>query len=184
MVYGILQFTKFLGENKVLHALIGFFIAVIFLFSTEAITVVQVMAPWFTVLFIFVIFILMSYKLFGATDDQIRNVMTNASALQYTILALGIIILLFGLGAGFGQKLLGYSADIAEVRDATTEAGQGSTATSSYQQNLISTLFNPKILGMILILVIAAFTIRAMTPKMREDWPYEGGGSDHGGGHH
>ncbi len=182
MIYGILQFTKFLGENKVLHALIGFFIAVIFLFSTEAITVVQVIAPWFTVLFIFVIFILMAYKLFGATDDQIKNVMSNASALQYTILALGIIILLFGLGAGFGQKLLGYSADIAEVRDAATEAGEGSTATSSYQTNLISTLFNPKILGMILILVIAAFTIRAMTPKMREDWPYEGG--DHGSGHH
>lgn len=182
MVYGILQFTKFLGENKVLHALIGFFIAVIFLFSTEAITVVQVIAPWFTVLFIFVIFILMAYKLFGATDDQIRNVLSNASSLQYTILAIGIIILLFGLGAGFGQKLLGYGADIADVRDAATEAGEGSTATSSYQQNLISTLFNPKILGMILILVIAAFTIRAMTPKMREDWPYEGG--DHSGGHH
>lgn len=184
MVYGILQFTKFLGENKVLHALIGFFIAVIFLFSTEAITVVQVIAPWFTVLFIFVIFILMAYKLFGATDDQIRNVMTHASALQYTILALGIIILLFGLGAGFGQKLLGYSADIADVRDAATEAGEGSTATSSYQQNLIATLFNPKILGMILILTIAAFTIRAMTPKMREDWPYEESGGGHGGGHH
>ena len=183
MIYGILQFTKFLGDNKVLHALIGFFIAVIFLFSTEAITVVQVIAPWFTVLFIFVIFILMSYKLFGATDDQIRNVITHASALQYTILALGIIILLFGLGAGFGQKLLGYSADISEVRDAATEAGEGSTATSSYQTNLISTLFNPKILGMILILVIAAFTIRAMTPKMRDDWPYEGDG-DHGSGHH
>ncbi len=179
MVYGILQFTKFLGENKIIHALIGFFIAVIFLFSTEAITVVQVIAPWFTVLFIFIIFILMAYKLFGATDDQIRDVISKASAVQYAILALAIIILLFGLGAGFGQKLLGYGADISEVREAAIEAGEESTATSSYQQNLVSTLFNPKILGMILILVIAAFTVRAMTPKMREDWPHEGG--DHGG---
>lgn len=184
MVYGILQFTKFLGENKVIHALIGFFIAAVFLFSTEAITVVQTIAPWFTVLFIFIIFILMAYKLFGATDDQLKTLVSKSSAVQYTIIALSIIILLFGLGAGFGQKLLGYGTDISDVRDAASEAGQGSTATSSYQTNLIATLFNPKILGMILILTIAAFTIRAMTPKMREEWPYDGSGGDHGGGHH
>lgn len=181
MVYGALQFTKLLGDNKILHAGIALVIAIIFLFSASAITVITFIAPWFTLLFIFIIFILIAYKLFGATDDQIKTVITKASALQYTILALAIIILLLGLGAGFGQELLGYSADISESRDAAVEAVEGGTATGSYQQNLVATLFHPKILGMILILVIAAFTIRAMTPKLRPDWPYEDSDS---GGHH
>ncbi len=183
MGYGVFQFTKMFGDNKVLHALISFFIAVVFLFSTAATTVIMVIAPWFTVLFIFIIFILMAYKMFGATDSQIKEVVSKASAVQYTILALGIIILLFGLGAGFGQELLEGAGDITDVRDAATEAGEGSTATSSFQQNLISTLFNEKILGMALIMAIAAFTIRAMTPALKKDWPYEGGdsGGDHGG---
>ena len=183
MAYGVFQFTKMFGDNKVLHALISFFIAVVFLFSTAATTVIMVIAPWFTVLFIFIIFILMAYKMFGATDSQIKEVVSKASAVQYTILALGIIILLFGLGAGFGQELLEGAGDITDARDAATEAGEGSTATSSFQQNLVSTLFNSKILGMILILVIAAFTIRAMTPALKKDWPYEGGGSGGDSGH-
>lgn len=182
MVYGALQFTKLLGDNKILHAGIAMVIAVIFLFSASAITVVTFIAPWFTLLFIFIIFILIAYKLFGATDDQIRTVITKMSAVQYTIFALGIIILLLGLGAGFGQELLGFSAGFSETRDAAVEAAEGGTATESYQQNLIATLFHPKILGMILILVIAAFTIRALTPKIKSDWPDHDG--DSGGGHH
>ena len=182
MGYGVFQFTKMFGDNKVLHALISFFIAVVFLFSTAATTVIMVIAPWFTVLFIFIIFILMAYKMFGATDNQIKEVVSKASAVQYTILALAIIILLFGLGAGFGQELLEGAGDITEARDAA--AGEGSTATSSFQQNLVSTLFNAKILGMILILVIAAFTIRAMTPALKKDWPYEGGGGGGDSGGH
>jgi hypothetical protein len=181
MAYGVFQFTKMFGDNKVLHALISFFIAVVFLFSTAATTVIMVIAPWFTVLFIFIIFILMAYKMFGATDSQIKDVISKASAVQYTILALAIIILLFGLGAGFGQDLLEGASSFSDVRDAATEAGEDSTATNSFQQNLISTLFNTKILGMVLILVIAAFTIRAMTPALKKDWPYEGdgGSGDH-----
>ncbi len=169
IVYAILQFTKFAGENKILHALIGFFVSIVFLFSTSATTVITFIAPWFTIMFVFIIFMLVAYKLFGATDEQIKTVITKSSTVQYFILAIGIIIALLGLGTAFGQNLLGATQDISEMQEATT--GEAGVATSSYQQNLVATLFNPKILGMILLLVIAAFTIRAMTPALKPDWP-------------
>ena len=181
----MMQFTKFLGDNKIIHAGIGLIIATVFLFSTLAATVVMFIAPWFTVLFIFAVFLLMAYKLFGATDDQIKSALANQSSIQYTILALGIIILLFGLGAGFGQDLLSYTSDSTSLSSATegvSEAGTGSTATSSFQQNLVATLFNPKVLGMVLILVIGAFTIRGMTGVMVDEKGSSGGGDS--GGHH
>ncbi len=168
IVYAILQFTKFAGENKILHAIIGFLVSIVFLFSTSATTVVTFIAPWFTIMFIFIIFMLVAYKLFGATDDQIRTVISKNSTVQYFILALGIIIALLGLGSAFGQNLLSATQGISEAQESTTgEAGD--VATSSYQQNLVATLFNPRILGMILLLVIAAFTIRAMTAVMKPD---------------
>ena len=169
IVYAIMQFTSFAGKNKILHALIGFLIAVVFLFSTSATTVVTFIAPWFTIMFIFIIFMLAAYKLFGATDDQIRGVISKNSTVQYFILALGIIIALFGLGSAFGQDLLGATQGISEAQDTTTATEAGDVASASYQQNLVATLFNPKILGMILLLVIAAFTIRAMTGIMKPD---------------
>ncbi len=171
IVYAIMQFTKFAGSNKILHALIAFLIAIVFLFSTSATTVVTFIAPWFTIMFIFIIFMLAAYKLFGATDDQIKNVISKSSTVQYFILAIGIIITLFGLGSAFGQNLLGVTQDISEAQDSTATAEAGDVASASYQQNLVATLFNPRILGMILLLVIAAFTIRAMTPALKPDWP-------------
>ncbi len=175
LAYGMMQVTKFLGENKIIHAGIGLIIATIFLFSTQAATVVLFIAPWFTVFFIFVVFLVMAYKLFGATDEDMLKVIRKESAVQYAILAFGIIILLFGLGAGFGQELLGYTSETTDVAAVTEnlqlqgEAGTGSTATSSFQQNLVATLFNPKILGMLLILIIGAFTVRGMTGIMKPD---------------
>ncbi len=103
----------------------------------------------------------MAYKLFGATDDQIKDVITTWSAGQYMIGAIAIIIILLGLGFAVGQDLLSYTEGDS-ITDATN-VGSGSTATGSYQQNLAATLFNPKILGMILILAIASFTIRALS---------------------
>jgi hypothetical protein len=170
IVYAICQFTKLAGENKILHAIIAFLVSIVFLFSTTATTVVTFIAPWFTIMFIFILFMLIAYKLFGATDDQIKTVISKSSTLQYFVLAIGIIIALFGLGSAFGQNLLGFTEDVST----TSEAGvveQGDVASGSYQQNLIATLFNPKILGMILLMVIAGFTIRAMTPAMKPDWP-------------
>lgn len=170
VVYAMFQFTKFMGENKVLHSLIAFFVAVIFLFSTAASDVVLFVAPWFTVFFIFLIFLIMAYKLFGATDDQIKTVISKWHAGQYMVAAIGIIIMLFGLGSGLGQNLLGYTQEDAAAGE-VTGLGEDSTATASYKQNLVATIFNTRVLGMILILIIASLTIRAMSATMRPEWP-------------
>jgi hypothetical protein len=169
-VYALLQFTKMLGENKILHALIAVFIAVLFLFSSGATTVILFIAPWFTVLFMFLIFLIMGYKLFGATDQQLKNVISKSHAVQYSVLAIGIIIALFGLGAGFGQELLGATQD-GDTVGALDSLEEGSTATSDFEQNLTATLFNSRVLGMVLILIIASLTIRAMSAPMRPEWP-------------
>jgi hypothetical protein len=174
-VYAMLQFTNFMGKNKFLHAIIGILLAIIFMFSGAATTVVMFIAPWFTVLFIFLIFLIMAYKLFGATDDQIKEVITNWSAGQYLIGAVAIVIIIIGLSSALGQDFLGYTQDTGDLTDGSaavagigiTDAGGGSTATSDFQQNVVATLFNPKILAMVLILVIGAFTIRAMSSPTR-----------------
>lgn len=174
IVYAMMQFTKFMGDNKIVHSLIALFIAIIFLFSTAASTVILFIAPWFTIFFIFLIFMIMAYKLFGATDDQIKTVISKWHAGQYFIATIAIIIMLFGLGSGLGQKLLTYTQPEAGeegVLAAVGVVGEGSTATTSYTQNLAATIFNPKVLGMVLILIIASLTIRAMTPAMKPDWP-------------
>ena len=77
IVYAILSSTKFLGENKGIHSLIALAMAIMILFSATTREIINVMSPWFVVLFIFILFVLLAFKLFGTTDEDIMGVLKN-----------------------------------------------------------------------------------------------------------
>jgi len=201
VVYAILQYTKMLGNNKFLHALIALMIAAIFGFSRGAQQVLSFAAPWFTILFFFIIFMIMAFKIFGASDADVLGVLRSDSFrfVAWWIVAFAVIIALFAFSGVFGQGLLKIGAgggstpartqymtvdgqvvvsdqvtvidgvpylksgeELIIVSDGTvidTEAGVNS---NDFQSNLYNTLFHPKVLGMIFIMLVATFTMRAM----------------------
>lgn len=171
IVYAGLQFTKFLGDNKVIHAVISFVIGLIFLFTMDVTAVVMTITPWFTVFFIFIIFMIMGYKLFGATDDQIKNVITHHSTIQWVIAVISIIIIIYGLSVALGPKLLGY--DVAEEGGIPMNMNDEvqSTATSDFFSNVVGVFFNPKVLGFLLLFFIATFTIKQLCDPLSPKWP-------------
>lgn len=171
LVYATLQFTKMLGENKVIHGAIAFVIGAFFLFTPEATGVVTFMAPWFTVVFVIIIFMLMAFKIFGATDDQIRAVIANWGALQWLVGIVGIIIIFAAFGNVFGQKFLGFTQGDEPMVPSNQNPTSGSSATGDFDQNLASTFFHPKILGTILILITAALAVKLLSSKIKPDWP-------------
>src|SRR3989339_1305105 len=69
-VYAILTYSKILGDHKGIHILIGLVIALFVLFSPIATGTIEYIAPWFAVVFIFVIFVTMALKLFGASGVE------------------------------------------------------------------------------------------------------------------
>lgn len=175
LVYALLQSTKALGDNKIIHALIALVIGLIVLYSKVATDMISYMAPWFTILFVFIIFVLIMYKLFGASDDSIRNVITHHTGLQWGIAIIAIIIIIGAMGHAFGQQALTERTGVAPTEEGAAEegaaAGEGGTATASFSRNLSATFYHPKILGVLFILILAAFTIRAMSGKLTPDWP-------------
>lgn len=182
LVYAVLQFTKLLGNNKVVHATLALVVGAFFLFTPNASGVIMFITPWFTVLFIIIVFMLISFKIFGATDDQIRGVISNWGGLQWLIGIIGIVIIIAAFGNVFGQKFLGFTQGNQAVLP-TNQNGELPTGTGDFEQNVAGVFFHPKILGMILILIIAGLTIRALSGVMKPDWPPANGGHN-GGGHH
>ena len=85
-VYGALFKTRIFGSNKILAGIIGLIIALLFVLITPLTKVVLIIAPWFTILFIFVLFLIVAFKLFGATDDNISSVIRNHSGVQWTLI--------------------------------------------------------------------------------------------------
>lgn len=177
IVYAVLHHTRVLGENKIVQSALGLVVGLIFALYTDLTKLLFIMAPWFTVLFIFIIFLIAAYKIFGATDDNIRSVIQHHSGIQWTLAILAIIIIVGSLSAVFSQKQLEIGTGVEAEKGAEgallpgAEYGGAPTTTSSFAQNLAATLYHPKTLGIAFILIIAALSIALLTRRMAPDWP-------------
>ncbi len=158
VVYGLLEWKEMFGKDKKgVRAVIAFAVAMLFLVSSQASQVVEYMTPWFIILLLFVMLMLIIFKMFGVSDSAIKNVMEKDRAVIYWVIFLSIIILFAALGKVYFTASLptheeaveGIGADDASI----AERGEGA---------FWQTLFHPKILGMMLILLTATFTIKLL----------------------
>lgn len=173
-VFAFLEAKQPFGENKGVNSLVALTLAFMFAASGFATNVIENMAPWFVVMFVFIVFMLMAYKFMGATDANIADVLKGKPGISWAVFVVSIIILIAALASSFGEELLeregvfneskaDYSGGDLDVRSNDDLAK--STATSSFETNLKNTLIHPKILGMILVFLIMMFTIVFMAGK-------------------
>ncbi|MFC1801758.1 hypothetical protein ACFLZB_04825 [Nanoarchaeota archaeon] len=164
IVFAILTTTKILGENKTINALVAVVLALMVLLVPDIVDVINFMAPWFVLVFIFLILLILVYRILGATEKDIGDFIKTDRPIKWAIFAVGLIILLAALGTVFGQKVGPYLGG-AETSNVTTDDIQSGVATGNWEQNLFATLFHPKILGVILIFAIAIFAIVLLGAK-------------------
>ncbi|MFP4567426.1 MAG: hypothetical protein ACLFN8_00625 [Candidatus Woesearchaeota archaeon] len=185
IMYGFLSWTKPFGDkNQGLYALIAFAFAIISMTSRGFITLITVITPWFFTLIFVGFFILFVLMMFGLKEKDL--VAGKTQELRTWVIILTVVILLFGLGAAFGQTTLeagtgeeGEDTLMLEDEPSTGEPGQiyygddfdqtttttktTTTATESFGDNVLKTLFHPKVLGMLVILLVGAFAMFLLT---------------------
>lgn len=177
LVYAILKLTKVLGDSPGLIGLLAITSAFMFMFSSKAIAMVTFMVPWFTLLAVFIMLIILNYRILGG-EGGVMSALVDAKKhkmVVYWIVIIGIIIVLMALGQNYGQSVGPYLDDegntvyrnssspiesISGIGD--TYRGTGDVDTGDFNTNLGATIFHPKVLGMILILIIASFTMMFM----------------------
>ena len=165
IVFGMLELFKAFGDgHKGLHAIIAIAIAFIVIFSKGVVAVIQTFTPWFTILIIVIFFILFAIRMFGATDKDIRDELMKDSTITTWVIIFTVVIILFSLGSGFGQDSLDQTATPTQgVASVNATVPGTSTATSSFNQNLYNTLFHPKVLGMLLVMLLAVMAMLFLT---------------------
>ena len=154
MVYAILSRIEWFKEKQVFALLIAFILSLMTLMSRIAIRTINLMAPWFVLLFLFGVFVLIAYMTFGIKEETIMHTLTKsvyAKDFAYWVLALVLII---GLGS------LSYVI--------STEAGWAGLAGQEPDAEAVgffATITHPKVLGMVLLLLIAMFTVGKLSQK-------------------
>lgn len=144
-VYAVLIYTKIFGENKAISIIIGLLIGIFVLFSPIASGVIQYIAPWFAVIFIFIILISVVSKMFGAAGFE------SYSSLKWILLVVILITIIVG--------------SLSYVREKTVIPGENETGEDIDYAKTTNFFFHPKVLGMLFVLIIAVFTIALLANK-------------------
>ena len=153
IVFAILQQTRVLGESKVINALIAIVLALLVLIYEDLTKIINFMSPWFVVVFIFLVLLLMVYRMFGISEQNIADYIRGDRTVNWVLLSIGIIIFLAAIFNVFGQRAL------QAAGEENVTVIEGEVAGPSFEENLFATIFHPKILGVILIFAIAVFAI-------------------------
>lgn len=162
VVFALLQKTKALGDAPAINAIIAVAASLMVLLSNTITQMINFMIPWFVIVFLFFMLLLLVFRIFGANDKDIFGYMKNDKAVGWVIIAIGIIILFAAGGKVFGQSVGPYLEGQDDVN--VTEGGS-SVATGSFEANIWAIMFNPKVLGMGIIFVIIVFAVSLLTGK-------------------
>lgn len=144
IVYAVLSFTKVIGDNQLINALIGLLLGLFALFSPFITNAIIFIAPWFGLLFVFIMLIMVVAHMFGTGADMAIN-----PGLRGIVLV--IIIIIFVVGG------LVYARDQISVPEEIDE--------DSDYSKITNVLFHPKFIGVVFILIIAVFTIGLLASK-------------------
>ena len=158
ITYAILLIKGPFGTNKGLNALIALSVSMMFIFSNDLIDIVKNTVPWFILMFIVLIMVLFVTQSIGSTlAPFFKNIST-------IILIIGILILFVQIGLKFGQDagpFLGNANGTTTTIDPDNviAGGDGDVASDSFSQNFGATIFHPKVLALILVMLVSLFAV-------------------------
>lgn len=147
LIYAILDKTGLLGDNKSLKSLVAFTLSLMFILTQNLMKLVTVMTPWFIILFVAVMFIIMFFLFVGAKAEDVTKVFTERMTV-WIILIVMFTIFAYGLTQVYGS-------DIHDIYGGSNQPEQG-----SLNEAVGKILFHPKMLGVVFILVVAAQAVR------------------------
>ena len=169
-MYAALTYTKLLGENKVIHGAIASITAVLVVLVPPITELVYTVTPWLTILFILFIMIIMSFRIFNVSEDSISSAVKNVAGLRIIIVLVVVGVFAGAVANIFGPDQLDSGPGSVGIYD---DDGRLIVDSADFQTNLYNTLYHPKILGLGIVLGVAALSVFLMTGKMEA--PFKGG---------
>jgi uncharacterized membrane protein YozB (DUF420 family) len=140
IVYAILLYTKVLGQNQFVSIITGLVFAILAIMSPLATLIVKSIIPFVAVVLILVIIVTSTSGMFGKVDVD------SLPGLKGVVIVILVIALIVGSLAIVRENI--------KVPERGEDFGKVSTV-----------IFHPNFLGMVLLLLIAVFTVGLLAAK-------------------
>src|SRR3989338_312266 len=170
--YGAFSYTKLFGDNKGLQVILALILAFFVLLSPTLREVVNLMTPWFVLLFLFILFAMVGFKTLGASNEDVHDVFNGpyAVTIVWWIIGMSIVIALGSLSSITFKEGAPTKVNIT----GTSTGGVDETGSSAFW----AILFHPKVLGLIAIFLIALAAVNRLTADSHHE-PEDGSGMHH-----
>jgi len=142
--YALLQKTKILGGQSRLDFLASFAVAILTLFTGNAVKLINYMTPWFVIFIVFVLLIFLVLMSFGWKEQDIWPGLAGRNG----AIVVAFLILIMGMTAVFGDVFNPYNNDTSDNGDSY-----------SIKSEVTKSIFHPRVLSAVFILLFASFTI-------------------------
>ena len=144
-----------------MHAILAIVAAFLTMLSRDIASIINFGAPWFIMAFVFLTLMLLIYRFMGASEADLADAAKDKTV-AWTIFTVSIIIVIASISHVYGQRLLERAPGEPDL--ATGEPGEGAAAgEETFRSELFDALFNPKVLGLIFIFLVAVFTVSLLT---------------------
>ena len=140
VVYATLLWTKILGQNNFVNMLVGLLIGLFVLITPLATDIISSIAPFLAVIFVFILLITMAAKMLGGDAEAFPGLKA--------VFIMFIVIIVF-VAAGTKIK----------------EGINSQEETQKDFSNTVNIIFNPTVLGTVLVFAIAVFTIALLASR-------------------
>jgi hypothetical protein len=156
LVFAILMKTTIVGKAPAINALIATVAAFTVILSRTVVELINFIIPWFTVAIIFFILLLLIFMIFGAKESDILGALKHDKAIIWVVIGVAIVIFIAGGATVLGPKLV-------EGQSAVNPSIDGEVASGTFESNIYDIIFNPKILGLMILFGIAIFAVALLT---------------------
>ena len=162
-VYAFLEKIELFGKDKkMVNALIAFVSAIIFISIPKIAALLKILLPVMGIFITIIILIFIAFNFFGVSDDDMKGFITERPELTWIILIISVIIVAVILSRLFSTNtVIDENLNIVDINDTNDPDYDMDAARedAELKVNYKSGAFNPKILGMILIFIIGAFSV-------------------------
>jgi hypothetical protein len=167
IIYAVILQTKILGENKAIITWIALSMALMFSLVSSTTKMLDIIIPAFVMLIIFGFVISVAFVFMGGKATDIPSIFGDSpKTMGYWVLIFTIIVFLAGLGKVFFDPSSGsvvVNKNVTASDGSIIEAGSGDAIGGVGEAAFWDTLFHPKVLGFIVIMIVATFTVMYMT---------------------
>lgn len=156
ILFALLEKTRVFGDKSGINSLVAFSISILFLLMPDLVGIVKIITPWFTILFIFIMMIVMLFLFVGVKESEVAGAFSE-KGMVWIIMLIVFVIFFYALTQVYGAQIQ------TIYGGAETPDGDATVA-----QSVGKIIFHPKIMGMIVLLLIASQAVRFISSGIRK----------------